>query len=220
MEMEEKEYTPEETMTPKVSALERASRVLSVLFNPFLVPLFAFTMLFMFTYLNIMPIQYVTFVLSVVVAFTILAPALFIGIYKWMNKWTMKQLSERKKRFIPYILTMMSYITCLITMNRLHFPHYLSNIITATLMCITVCILLNLRWKISIHLAACGMFIGGLLAYSVLFYFNPVGWLCGFILLSGMQGTARMTYHQHTLFEVIAGFVVGMFCGIIGILFI
>jgi hypothetical protein len=64
------------------------------------------------------------------------------------------------------------------------------------------------------------MFIGGLIAYSFLFQFNPIGWLCGFILLSGIQGTARISYHQHTLLEVILGFVVGMFCGVIGILFI
>ena len=70
------------------------------------------------------------------------------------------------------------------------------------------------------HLAGCGLFIGALLAYSYLFHFNPVWWLCGFILLTGAQGTARISYHQHTLWEVILGFVAGMFCGIVGILFI
>lgn len=217
--MKEKEYISE-TNTCGTSALKHISHLLSVIFNPFLVPLSAFVLLFSFTYLNIMPIQYVIFVLSIVVTFTILTPWLFIFLYKWMNKWSMKEMSERKRRFIPYVLTMMSYTTCLIIMKRMHFPFYFSSIIVATLLCMGVCVLLNFKWRISVHLAGCGMFIGGLLAYSLLFYFNPIEWLCGFILLAGIQGTARISYHQHTLFEVIAGFVTGMFCGVIGILFI
>ena len=217
--MEEKEYISE-TNTCGTSALKQISHILSVIFNPFLVPLSAFVLLFSFTYLNIMPIQYVIFVLSIVLTFTILTPWIFIFLYKWMNKWSMKEMSERKRRFIPYVLTMMSYTTCLIIMKRMHFPFYFSSIIVATLLCIGACTLLNFKWRISVHLAGCGMFIGGLLAYSLLFYFNPIGWLCGFILLAGIQGTARISYHQHTLFEVIAGFVTGMFCGVIGILFI
>ena len=217
--MEEKEYISE-TNTCGTSALKQISHILSVIFNPFLVPLSAFVLLFSFTYLNIMPIQYVIFVLSIVLTFTILTPWIFIFLYKWMNKWSMKEMSERKRRFIPYVLTMMSYTTCLIIMKRMHFPFYFSSIIVATLLCIGACALLNFKWRISVHLAGCGMFIGGLLAYSLLFYFNPIGWLCGFILLAGIQGTARISYHQHTLFEVIAGVVTGMFCGVIGILFI
>lgn len=218
--MEEKEYTSETATPSKVTALERGANILSILFNPLLVPLFAFILLFVFTYLNIMPIEYVAFVLSIVITFSILVPLLFILIYKWMNKWTLNEISERKRRFVPYLLTMMSYITCLITMYKMHFPYYFSGIIVAALLCMFICTLLNFRWRVSIHLAGCGMFIGGLLAYSLLFYFNPVWWLSGFILLSGIQGTARISYHQHTLLEVNVGFMVGMFCGIIGILFI
>ena len=196
------------------------SNILSVIFHPLLVPLFAFALLFVFSYLNIMPLPYQLFVLSIVGTFTVLAPGLFIGIYKWINKWNFEELNERKRRFIPYLLTMMSYMTCLITMWKLHFPHYFSGILVSALIAMTICTILNFRWKVSVHLAGCGMYIGGLLSYSLLFYFNPVWWLCGFILLSGIQGTARISYYQHTLLEVILGFMTGMFCGIIGILFI
>ena len=200
--------------------MEKFARILSTAFNPFLMPFYGFVLLFTFTYLNIMPIQYIAFVLSIVFTFTLLTPSLFISLYKWMNKWSMKEVSERKRRFIPYILTMMSYATCLLTLYKMHFPRYFAGIIIAALLSMAICILINLRWRISIHLAGCGLLIGGLLAYSLLFYFNPVWWLCGFILLSGIQGTNRIIYHQHSLLEVILGFVVGMFCGIIGILFI
>ena len=220
IDTEEKAYITETPEAGRKSALKMLSDFLSAIFHPFWIPLYAYVLLFCFTYLNIMPIQYMAFVLSIVITFTIIAPLFFIGLYKWMNKWTMKELSEQKRRFIPYVLTLMSHTTCLITMYNMHFPHYFSGIIVAVLIGIVICMLLNFRWRISIHLAGCGMFIGGLLSYSFLFYFNPVWWLCGFILLSGIQGTARISYHQHTLLEVILGFVAGMFCSIIGILFI
>ena len=200
--------------------MEIISRILSTIFNPFLVPLMAFVLLFSFTYLNIMPLQYQLFVLSIVASFTILVPWGFIYLYKRINHWNMQELSIRERRLVPYTLTSMSYATCLLTMHKLHFPHYFSGIIIASLICMIICVLLYFRWRISIHLAGCGLFTGGLLSYSFLFGFNPVGWLCAFILLSGFQGTARISYHQHSLLEVIIGFVVGMFCGIIGILFI
>lgn len=219
--MEETENIQTTTTTfSRTSGLEKFSRVLSILFNPFLVALFAFLLLFACTYLNIMPLEYIKFVLGTVTSFTILVPCLFIMLYKWMNRYTFKEISERKKRFIPYLLTIMCYTTCLVLMYRFHFPRYFSGTILAGLICIAICALLNLRWRVSIHLAGCGILIGSLLSYSLIFFFNPVWWLCGFILLSGIQGTARISYHQHTLLEIILGFVAGMFCSIAGILFI
>ena len=86
--------------------------------------------------------------------------------------------------------------------------------------CMILCTLINFKWKISTHVASSGMMVGGLLSYSFIFNFNPVWWLCFFILLSGMLGTARIIVKQHTLLEVLAGFIIGLFCGVIGILFI
>lgn len=220
METEEREKTLEVPEAKRKSALELTSALLSATFHPFLVPLYAYVLMFCFTYLNIMPIQYIAFVLSIVITFTILSPMIFIGVYKWMHKLSLEDLGERKRRLVPYTLTLMSYATCAITMHKMHFPHYFSSIIIASIICLVICLLLNIRWKVSIHLAGCGMFIGGLLSYSLLFHFNPVWWLCGFILLAGIQGTARISCYQHTLLEVILGFMAGMFCSIIGILFI
>lgn len=218
--MEEKAYIEEVADSPKTSGMETAAHIVSMVFNPFWIPLLAFVLLFSFTYLRIMPLQFKVFVLSLVASFTILAPSLFIYIYKRMNGWQLQDLSQRKRRFIPYLLTSMSYMACLLTMYKLYFPHYFSGIITATLLCMILCMVFNLKWKVSTHTASCGLLISGLLSYSMLFYFNPLWWLSGFILLSGITGTARMILGQQTFLEVVAGFVIGMFCGFMGILFI
>ena len=200
--------------------LFRAARIISAVFTPFMVPFVAFLLLFFFTYLRVLPLQYKLTVLIMVYCFTILLPMLGIYLLQKINGWTLQELGNRKKRFIPYLITIMSYTGCFLTMYRIHLPRYMSGIIIATLLCMIICTSINLKWKISTHMASCGMIIGGLLSYSFIFQFNPIWWLCGFILLAGMLGSARIIVRQHTLNEVGGGFLVGLFCGIIGILFI
>lgn len=216
--MEEKEIIP--TGTPRKTLLEKCAQILSGTFTPFMIPTLTFLLLFFCTYLYILPTVYKLVVLGLVFCFTALMPMVVIYLFQKANGWSIKELRHRKKRFIPYMLTILSYVTCLITMYRMHLPHYMSGIILATLMCMIICTLFNIRWKISTHIAGSGILVGGLIAFGLLFHFNPVWYLCGAIMLAGMLGTARIILRQHSLFEVFAGFVVGMFCGVIGILFI
>ena len=153
-----------------------------------------------------MPLQYKLTVLGLVYCFTILLPMLGIYLFQKINGWTLHELGHREKRFIPYGMTILSYMACLLTMYRIHLPRYMSGIIVATLICMVICTAINTRWKISTHMASSGMMVGGLLSYSFIFQFNPVEWLCFFILLAGMLGSARIIVKQHTLNEVTGGF--------------
>lgn len=196
------------------------ARLVSVIFNLFLVPLLAFCLLFFCTYLKIIPFLARIQVLSLVVCFTITIPFLAIYILQMVKGWTFKDFGKREYRPFLYFLTILSYVTCLITMYRLRLPRYMTGIIMASLLCMIICTLINYKWKISVHVASGGLMVGGLISYGVLFSFNPIYWLGWFILLSGVLGTARMILCRHTLLEVLIGFLVGLFCGVIGILFI
>jgi membrane-associated phospholipid phosphatase len=69
------------------------------------------------------------------------------------------------------------------------------------------------------HCAGAGGAIGALVAYSLIFYFNPVGWLCLLILISGLVGSSRMLLRQHDLWQVLAGTLLGVVGGFAGIIF-
>ena len=71
-------------------------------------------------------------------------------------------------------------------------------------------ILCNIKWRLSEHAAGTGIVIGYLVTLSSVFSYNPVWWLCAFILLAGITGTARLILRQHTLGEVIGGFTIGL----------
>ena len=161
-----------------------------------------------------MPIQYKLIVLGIVYCFTIMIPVLAIFIFKKINGFSAQELGERKKRYVPFFLTITSYVFCLLMMNRLNIPWYMSGIILAALIMMVICIVVNLKWKLSEHMAGAGAVIGGLVAFSALFGYNPVWWLCLFILVAGVLGTARIILGHHTLGEVMGGFAVGFICSL------
>ena len=194
--------------------LIRVARMVSAIFTPFSIPFLAFLILFLFSYLSIMPIQYKLIVLGIVYCFIIMIPVLAIFIFKKINGFSAQELGERKKRYVPFFLTITSYVFCLLMMNRLNIPWYMSGIILAALIMMVICIVVNLKWKLSEHMAGAGAVIGGLVAFSALFGYNPVWWLCLFILVAGVLGTARIILGHHTLGEVMGGFAVGFICSL------
>ncbi len=195
--------------------LIRISQVISFAFTPFSIPFLAFLILFVFSYLRIMPLLYKVIVLGVVYCFTILMPTLTIFLFRKLNGFTPDDLNERRHRYVPFLLTMLSYVCCLLLMRRLNIPWYMTGIILSALLVMFVCVLFNLRWKLSEHMAGAGAIVGGLLAFSALFGYNPVWWLCLFILIAGILGTARLILSHHTLGEVLGGFAVGMVCALL-----
>ena len=195
--------------------LIRTARVISAIFTPFSIPFLAFLILFLFSYLRIMPIQYKLIVLGVVYCFTILMPTLTIFLFRKINGFSPEDLGERKRRFMPFLLTITSYVFCLVMMHRLNIPWYMMGIILAALIMMVICIVVNLKWKLSEHMAGVGAIVGGLVSFSALFGYNPVWWLCLFILIAGVLGTARIILQHHTLGEVLVGFAVGLICSLL-----
>lgn len=204
----------EENKHTSQESLVRTAKVVSMIFTPFSIPFLAFLFLFIFSYLRIMPIQYKLIVLGVVYCFTILMPTLTIFLFRKINKFSPEDLNLRKSRFIPFLLTITSYLFCLVMMHRLNIPWYMTGIILASLITMVICIIANLKWKLSEHMAGIGAIIGGMVSFSALFGYNPVWWLCLFILCAGTLGTARIILQHHTLGEVLFGFLVGLICSL------
>jgi len=81
-----------------------------------------------------------------------------------------------------------------------------------------LCAIINVWWKISTHTAAIGGVTGSLIAFSLLFNFNPMWWLCLTLIVSGFVGSSRMILRQHSLEQVASGFFLGIVCSFITII--
>ena len=196
------------------------SRVVSMMFTPFYLPLVGLAALFFFSYLNTFPLYYILMVMGIVWLFTVLLPTRLIHLYRRYHGWTPIQLGVRERRMVPYVISILCYFICFYILSLRHTPHTITSILIAALAVQMLCAMINVWWKVSTHSAAIGGVAGGLLSFSLIFNFNSVWWLCLVILLGGMVGTSRMILRQHTLPQVVVGFFVGLLCSAVTILLV
>lgn len=194
------------------------ARIMSMVFTPFYLPLLGLIALFVFSYMNRMPLNYILMVLTIVYFCTILLPTLLIHLYRRYQGWTPIELSKRESRVIPYIISIVCYFFCYYIMTMLQMPSFLGRLVMAALLIQIACVIINVYWKISTHTAGIGGVIGGIMAFAMLFDFNPLYWLSLVFIIAGMVGTSRIILRQHSLSQVLGGFGIGLIIAFIVIL--
>lgn len=192
-----------------------AARIMSMVFTPFYLPLIGLIVLFIFSYMSLLPMAYKLPLLLVVYLFTVVAPSLLIHSYRMVQGWTSHEMGWKERRIVPYIISILCYFGCFFWMEYRNTPRVISIILVVALAIQMACALINVWWKISTHTAAIGGVAGSLVSYSIAFSFNPLWWLCLVLLLAGAVGTARMILRQHSLSQVVGGFMVGVACAIL-----
>jgi membrane-associated phospholipid phosphatase len=195
-----------------------AARITSMVFTPFYLPTLGLMALFVFSYMNQMPWGYKFQLLTLVYLLTVVLPTLLIHFYRRHHGWSLIELGHKERRMVPYVISILCYFFCIYLMDYFHVPHFMGNIVGAALFIQIVCALINVWWKISTHTAAGGGVAGALFVFGEFFGFNPVWWLSLVLILSGVLGTSRMILRQHTLAQVVAGFVVGLVCSVLGLI--
>ncbi len=195
-----------------------AARVISMLFTPLYLSMLGIIILFVFSYFSLFPFSFKVLVILLVYLFTILLPSLLIRSYRKYQGWTPIQLGTRERRMVPYVISICCYLMGLYVMSIFRIPHFMSGILIAALIIQLSCSFVNIWWKISTHSAGIGGVTGALLAFSLRFNFNPVWWLCLVILLAGAVGTSRIILRQHTVAQVVYGFLLGVVCGFVTIM--
>ena len=199
-------------------ALLWGARALSSIFRPQYFPLVGFLALFLFTYLSLLPLSFKALIMIIVLMGTLLLPRLTIRIWRQTNGLKLHHLRLREHRSFPYLVFLLFYAFTLHFLARFHLPFYMGGILVSSLMIQAACLLINIWWKISVHSAGAGGIIGALIAFSLLFNFNPVWWLSLCIIIAGLVGSSRMLLRQHTLWQVLAGTFLGIILGFIGII--
>ncbi len=191
------------------------ARLMSMIFTPFYLPIVGLIALFIFSYMSLLPMIYKLVMLAMVYLLTVVAPSLLIHLYRLCQGWTSHELGRKERRLVPYIISIVCYFACFFWMEYRNTPRVISIIVVVALTIQMVCALINIWWKISTHTAAIGGVAGGLVSYSIAFSFNPLWWLCFVLILAGAVGTARMILRQHSLSQVVTGFLVGVACAIL-----
>lgn len=153
----------------------------------------------------------------------------FLIPYKWRKEAKVKgiideydampldTLNRRKQRYMPLILTLISYIFCAMMMFKKALPWYLNAIIITSILILIIHLCINIKWRVSEHMAAIGAVTGGIIALSNVFSYNPLAAICVSTIIAGLLGSARMILQRHTVGEVLIGYFVGLSCSLIAL---
>lgn len=200
----------------KERTLLNLARLLSAIFSPVYMTFAIFACVMIQNYMmyvsvgHVHPIGGYVVLLLIVFAFTVLIPVVSFSLYRRMARMTRMEAGFRRNRNIAYVMFVLSYLACTIMLFVMNVPMFLTYILVASLCTLVVCAVLNMWFKVSVHMAALGGITAVVGVYGFLMHFNPLYYICLLFLLSGVVGSCRMVLRQNTMSQVIVGYVVGL----------
>ncbi len=187
--------------------MDKFSHIISWILSPVLIPTYAiFTALWVTPFATLPPglrwnVVFMTWII------TCILPVVAIIILYRMGLITHPGLNNQKERYIPYIITAVCYIGAAWYMFRIHAPHWMYLFMVGGAVAATLSCIINIKWKISAHLAAMGGYMAMLfriMTDSVNIY-DIWPMISAAIILTGILGSARIYLKCHTFWQVIAG---------------
>jgi membrane-associated phospholipid phosphatase len=190
--------------------MKRFHKIISLVFQPLLMPTYAMMLLMDMDIFLLLPLRWRLIAITGTFIFTGILPAL--PIWLMMKRGEVKDLfiSKREERTMPYLFSLMSYFFWTLFMwKTLHLPLFIVAMALGSVISILIIVLINLKWKISAHGAGVGGLSGAIFGVCYRTAINPVWLLVLVLFISGVVSLSRLELKAHTPGQVLAGFVVG-----------
>lgn len=184
--------------------------LISLLFQPLLMPTYAMLLLMNMDIFMPMPLIWRWIAILGTFTFTGIFPALPILLMMKRGEVNDLFISNKEERTMPYLFTFIAYVFWALFMWRtLQFPIFIIAMGIGSAVSIFIIVFINLKWKISAHLAGMGGFCGAIFGVCYRTAINPV-WLFGVILaISALVVLSRIELKAHSPAQTLAGFLVG-----------
>lgn len=187
------------------------SRIISGVAHPMLMPLISVFVIFHSgTYLDFTPHQLVRVIYMIVAISTILLPLSILPLLKNQNIISDMGLEKREERLIPLFLTILFYFLGYYMLLKFPITRIIAHVQLAAVISIFIVTLISLKWKISLHMAGIGGFLGMVIAFTVLYSSSlKLEFMLG-IIFAGLIAYSRLKLNLHTPSQVYTGFIVGL----------
>lgn len=194
--------------------MDKIAKIMSSVFSPILVPTYGVILAMTCSILTVLPVSTKTWVTFITLLITGGIPVLGIAALYFTRRISDPGLNNRGERTWPYIFTFVAYLLCAFYLYRINAPEWLWSFPIGGALAVAVSIVVNLRWKISAHLAAMGGLVAMLFAIAGRGEAMPcIEWVIAVtILLTGLLATSRIVLGRHTPWQTIAGAVNGFVC--------
>jgi membrane-associated phospholipid phosphatase len=140
---------------------------------------------------------------------TFLLPVLIVLFLKNRKLITSIEIEEQDERTLPFFSTACSFALGYYLLIKLHIPLVFSTMLIAASISTFLALLINFRYKISIHMIGMGSIAGILWALGQRWVIDLHLPLVFIILMAGLVGSARITLNAHNPGQVYSGFILG-----------
>ena len=184
---------------------------LSTALSPLLMPTYGVFMVLWVSVLCLLPYGTRVSVLLVCMGITCILPLIFLSVLRHFKLVKDLHVEKREQRFFPYMFTALCYTVAAYYLYYCHSPQWFVMFMVGSAVTVLIMALINLKWKISAHMAG----IGGVVAlvYQIhvqgLSAFDLFWMRCITIMVAGLLGSARLVLNRHDAWQVLAGVVVG-----------
>jgi hypothetical protein len=197
----------ETTGTP----MKQAAHALSVLLHPLYMPVIAF-----WVALRIDPhvgyflppdAQLIT--LGMMGLMTVVFPLISMLLLRRSGLISSLEMPHREERFVPFVMVLIYFTMAYYLIRQAHLDPVVLGIFSGAIIALVACIVITLRWKISLHLVGIGGLVGTVAGIADIHGVPVLSWLALTIVLAGLLGTARLLTGSHVPQQVYAGGVLG-----------
>ena len=190
---------------------QKASKIISLIFHPLLIPSYTF-IIFFFTPLLIFNANgSIKIILLLMVFISTFALPLIISALLLHRKAIKSIYMENKEdRVLPLAATAISFYACYHLLVRMQLSPVFYLFLLGSTLIIILALITNLFWKPSLHMLAIGGLIGTLLSLSARY---QVGYriLISFAFLSaGLIAFARLKNEAHNQAQIYVSFIAGL----------
>ena len=199
---------------------QKLSHILSWVLHPFLLPIYMMAMLLTMTTFAHYPSNVKFYLLWVVALYAVIIPVLALGVLRSLGRISDYNVDDRRERLLPLLVGALCYILCAITIAKIPSAIFLRKFMLAAACCEILCLVVSLRWKISLHLTGMGAVVALLVVMTVVGVGNMIVPLMVAVLCAGALASARLYLGCHNGRQVLAGFCGGFAVSVLAVLFL
>jgi len=189
----------------------RIAQFFSIIFHPLLMPTIGIYIIFHSDiYFNYIPDELKRVIYIIVFICTTVLPLSLMPFFIYQRIIQNIQMSRRRDRLIPLIITTVMYIFTYYLLYKLQTPEHVKLFILAAAILVLITCLISIKWKISAHMVGIGGLVGMIIALYSKMSGNLNFYLFISIFIAGLVGASRLKLNAHNSRQVYIGLVIGL----------
>jgi hypothetical protein len=192
----------------------KIAQFLSFVFHPVLMPTYALLLIFrQSTYFaHTIPNETKFKLFEIILLNTLILPVIISYIMVRRGWISSLEMQAREERLFPYLSNLLLMLVSAYMIYMLRLPRVFFLLTLGAAAAVVIAVIINTKWKISIHMVGLGALIGTLFGLSSFLLIDLRMMIIAFLVLAGLVGVARLTLGAHKPSQIYAGFAIGFLC--------